>query len=61
MFNHQLFAASLDAYLAPRKLSLRDAAKLCGVSASTLSRLVHGEVPDLEVFDRLCLPETEGL
>lgn len=55
MFNRELFDAALAAYLATHKLSLREAARSSGVSASTLSRLVNGEAPDIENFGRLCL------
>ena len=54
MFDRQLFAASLEAKLTRNKLSLREAAKQCGVSASTLSRLLRGESPDIEIFGTLC-------
>lgn len=54
MFNRQLFAASLEAKLARNKLSLREAARQCGVSASTLSRLLRCELPDMDSFGLLC-------
>lgn len=54
MFNRQLFSASLDTHITSNKLSLRDAAKQCGVSASTLSRLLRGETPDMDSFGLLC-------
>lgn len=54
MFNRQLFAASLEAYITQHHLSLRQSATRSGVSASTLSRLLHGEMPDMESFGRLC-------
>lgn len=53
MFNRQLFAASLETHIANRKLSLRQAATESGVSASTLSRLLRGELPDMESFEKL--------
>ncbi|HLZ64371.1 MAG TPA: helix-turn-helix transcriptional regulator [Ktedonosporobacter sp.] len=52
-FNHQVFRAHLQAALLQNHLSLRDAAKHSGVSASTLSRLVNGETPDMETFAAL--------
>lgn len=51
-FDSQLFSAAIQARLRSSKLSLRDAAKKSGVSASTLSRLTNGEMlPDIETFD----------
>ena len=52
-FNHQVFRAHLQSALLQHHLSLRDAAKRSGVSASTLSRLVNGETPDMETFATL--------
>jgi transcriptional regulator with XRE-family HTH domain len=52
-FNHRTFRAYLQATLQQSHLSLRDAARASGVSASTLSRLLNGETPDLETFATL--------
>lgn len=48
-----LFLAQLKAKRA--NISLRDAAKEIGdVSASSLSRIENGKIPDMEVFLRIC-------
>jgi transcriptional regulator with XRE-family HTH domain len=52
-FNRQVFRAHLQSALLQHHLSLRDAAKRSGISASTLSRLVNGETPDMETFAAL--------
>lgn len=52
MFNRTLFAASLEARIAKDTISLRQAAKHIGVSAATLSRLLRGELPDMESFEK---------
>lgn len=52
-FNHQVFRAHLQGTLQRYHLSLREAAKQSGVSASTLSRLLKGETPDMETFATL--------
>lgn len=54
MFDRQCFAAALESHLASHYLPLREAAKQSGISASTLSRLLHGETPDMETFAQLC-------
>jgi transcriptional regulator with XRE-family HTH domain len=55
MFNRDLFAATLKAYLASHNnLSLREAGRRSGVSASTLSRIMTGEMPDIDSFGKLC-------
>lgn len=35
-------------------IGIRAAAKLCGVSPATISRVENGEEPDLKSFARLC-------
>jgi transcriptional regulator with XRE-family HTH domain len=52
MFNRQFFAASIETHIAKHKLSLRQAAKESQISASTLSRLLHGALPDMESFEK---------
>lgn len=49
-FDQQTFRTHLQATLLQHHLSLREAARKSGVSASTLSRLVNGETPDMETF-----------
>ena len=50
MFDRALFSAAIQSHLLHRGLSLREAAKESGVSASTLSRIINGEAPDLDSF-----------
>ena len=52
-FNQQVFRAHLQMTLQQSHLSLREAAKRSGVSASTWSRLLNGETPDMETFATL--------
>lgn len=52
-FNRQLFSAAIQARLLQQGLSLREAAKESGVSASTISRLLNGEIPDLGSFQAI--------
>jgi len=52
-FNRQLFSAALRSHLAKHHLSIREAAKATGVSASTLSRLTNNEEPDINTFASL--------
>lgn len=54
MFNRQLCASHLEAHITGHGFSLREAARRSGVSASTLSRLLRGESPDMETFAILC-------
>lgn len=50
-FNKQLFAERLLMAQHKEKLSVRKAAKIIGISASTLSRLNNQQIiPDLETF-----------
>lgn len=49
-FDSKLFAATIQSRLLLQGISLRSAAKEIGVSASTLSRVTNGEVPDMENF-----------
>ena len=37
-----------------RRIGTREFAKQIGVSASTLSRIENGKIPDLETFFKLC-------
>lgn len=37
-----------------RRLTLREAAQYCGVSASTLLRIERGQMPDLLTFALVC-------
>lgn len=39
---------------ATKKKSLRDVEDMVGISASTLSRMDNGKVPDMETFMKLC-------
>ena len=50
MFDRHLFAAAIKSHILQHDLSLREAAKESGVSVATLSRLTHGEIPDIENF-----------
>lgn len=52
-FDRARFSAALKAHLVQYNLSLRDAAKASSVSASTLSRIANGELPDVESFASL--------
>jgi transcriptional regulator with XRE-family HTH domain len=55
LFDAELFARCLAAYLAERKARQQDAAKAAGVSQGTLSCILSGErPPTLETFARLC-------
>ena len=36
------------------KLSVRKAGELSGVSGATISRVEHGELPDIPTFSKLC-------
>jgi len=54
MFNCQRFASSLQAHITMHGFSLREAATRSGVSASTLSRLLQGVTPSMEIFCLLC-------
>lgn len=53
MFDQKLFSATVQSRLLLRGISLREAAKETGVSASTLSRVSNGEVPDMDSFAAL--------
>lgn len=53
MFDHRLFSATIQSHLLFKRISLREAAKEAGVSASTLSRIANGELPDIESFAAL--------
>lgn len=50
MFDSQLFSAMIQARLHQKKISAREAARNAGVSASTMSRLINGDVPDMDTF-----------
>jgi transcriptional regulator with XRE-family HTH domain len=52
-FNRHLFSAALSAHMTTHKLTLREAAKVSGISASTLSRLTNGDAPDMDTFATL--------
>lgn len=52
-FNRQAFRTRLQVAIQQGHFSLREAAKESGVSASTLSRLLNGEMPDMETFATL--------
>lgn len=55
--NNELDMELFAAYLKARRgdLGLRDAADQIGeISASTLSRIENGKIPDMDVFLRLC-------
>src|SRR6266849_4734660 len=53
-FNRKLFSASIETHILLRGISMREAAKEAGVSASTMSRLTSGELlPDIESFAAL--------
>lgn len=53
MFDHKLFCATIQSRLLLRKISLREAAKEIGISASTISRIANGDQPDIETFAAL--------
>ena len=53
-FNRKLFSASIETHILLRGISMREAAKEAGVSASTMSRLTSGTLlPDIESFAAL--------
>lgn len=54
IFNANLFSADLNSKLKNERFSLRTAANEIGVSASTLSRLSSGGLPEVEVFGKIC-------
>ena|SRR5258708_18185284 len=49
-FDSQLFSAMIQARLHQKKISAREAARNAGVSASTMSRLINGDAPDMDTF-----------
>src|SRR5437867_1875309 len=60
MFNRLLFSATLQSKLLQDGLSLREAAKESGVSASTLSRIINGDALDIDSFAALvCWMESD--
>jgi transcriptional regulator with XRE-family HTH domain len=46
-FDSACFSETMQKYLKERNLSLREASKEIGVSASTTSRVMNGKVPDV--------------
>lgn len=50
MFDAKLFLSSIWAKLIGNKISGREAARQVGISASTMSRLLNGETPDINTF-----------
>ena len=53
-FDQRLFSAAIQARMQQHGLSVREAAKEAGISASTISRLTNGEAPDIESFAVVC-------
>jgi ribosome-binding protein aMBF1 (putative translation factor) len=53
-FHYKTFAQAICDKREVEKLSLRDLGATIGVSASTLSRLENGEMPDLLTYAKLC-------
>lgn len=51
-FDQSHFSAALQQY--SKGLPLRAVAERSGVSASTISRIIRGSLPDLETFVQLC-------
>lgn len=54
MFNERQFGIALYTTRHERGKSLRDVAAETGTTASTLSRIEHGSVPEIETFATLC-------
>jgi transcriptional regulator with XRE-family HTH domain len=52
-FKKEDFALVMDAVRAARKLRWQDVAAEAGVSASSLSRIKQGKVPDVETLAKL--------
>lgn len=54
MFNSKKFGMYVASHRRSLGLSLRDAAKLLGVSAATLSRIERAEKPEIDTFVKIC-------
>ncbi len=54
VFDLLLFTEKLRYHRDNLDMGLRDAAKQCNLSASTLSRIENGGMPDTESFFRIC-------
>lgn len=53
-FDRVAFATAINQHCLKENLSLRDAAIISRISASTLSRIEKGEIPNLETFGQIC-------
>lgn len=53
-FDNASFYAALDAHRAGKQLTWRQVAAAAGVSASTLTRMAQGRLPDVAGLARLC-------
>jgi transcriptional regulator with XRE-family HTH domain len=53
-FDNDSFYAALDAHRAAKKITWRQVAAETGVSASTLTRMAQGRLPDVAGLARLC-------
>lgn len=54
MFNVKRFGMHVASHRRGLGLSLRDAAKILGISAATLSRVERAEKPDIDTFVKIC-------
>lgn len=54
MFNVKKFGMHVASYRRGLGFSLRDAAKILGISAATLSRVERAEKPDIDTFVKIC-------
>ena len=53
-FDRVLFSAAIATHMQQQDVSMREAARESGVSASTFSRIIAGKEPDMDSFARLC-------
>lgn len=60
LFKQELFTSAVkdkiysEMLIRKKRIGVREFAKEINISASTLNRVEHGNMPDLETFFRLC-------